>query len=523
MKKTVLVLILSLILVFFSGCQYIIKIDIDEAGSSDSSSEDIGDNSTSEDSSDNSSDTSSESSDESSSDSSTDNTSSDNVSSDESSDSPSEDVEIVVWDSGKCGENLNWELLSDGTLHIFGTGEMYDYVKYYTPAPWYKYRNEPYISEDGQSILDPDGTEYAMVSDYNKSNPKGYKYNKVVIDPGVTHIGNWAFYRVCVDELSIPEGVTKLGYFSVRYSPTLKVLNLPDSLLLIDDYGVSRNHVLKTVNVGNSLETIGLAGFNMNPNLESVILPESVKSINIRLHEIHKGLGSLNGSASSESDNVGVFENCSSLKYVSLGKISYIPQRTFSNCSKLEAIIIPNTAEYIEEYAFNGCSSLKEVVFQSGSQCKIIKTKAFLNAINIESFTGCTALETVENNAFVKDNLKSLKIFEFSDSNVSFQGSMFSNSQLTTAKIGNNMISISNHMFCRSTIKEIYISNSVTNFKEGCLRECGSLTDIYYDGTRAEWDTITKEKNWCFGASNWSYSATVHFSDGTTEILKNIK
>ena len=519
MKKTVLVLILSFILVFYSGCQYIIKIDIDEVNESSSSSEDSGDSSSGEAGDDNSSNTSSEPSDDNSSESSSENDPSDN----ESSDSFSEEGEVLVLDSGKCGDNLKWELLSNKTLHIFGTGEMYDYVKYYSPAPWYKYRNEPYISEDGKDILNPDGTAYALVSDYNKGNPNGYKYNKIVIDPGVTSIGNWAFYRVCVDELSIPEGVTKLGYFAVRFSPTLRVLNLPNSLLLIDDYGVSRNLVLKTVNIGNSLETVGLAGFNMNPNLESAILPDSVKSLNVRLHEIHKGLGSLNGSASSETNNVGVFESCSSLKYASLGKISYIPQRTFSGCSKLESIIIPNTVEYIEEYAFNNCLKLKSVVFEADSKCKTIKTKAFLNTKNIESITGCTALETVEDNAFVKDNLKSLKIFEFSDSNISFQECMFSYSQLTTAKIGNKMTSIPYYMFSGSALTEIYISNSVTSFKAGCLKECLSLKDIYYDGTLEEWNAITKGSYWCHGAANWSYNTIVHFSDGTTERLKNIK
>jgi len=41
--------------------------------------------------------------------------------------------------SGECGDNLTWNLDSDGTLTISGSGEMWDY-SYYSDVPWYNNR-----------------------------------------------------------------------------------------------------------------------------------------------------------------------------------------------------------------------------------------------------------------------------------------------------------------------------------------------------------------------------------------------
>ena len=425
----------------------------------------------------------------------------------------------TVLDSGKCGDNLNWELLSDGTLHISGTGPMYDYIKYSKTrqSPWYKYRNEPYISDDGSMILNPDGTEYVSTDSYYADNPNGWHYNKIVIDEGVTYIGNWAFYRVCVDELTFPETVTETGYFCIRYSPTIKTVNLPNSLLILDDYGISRNLVLETINFGNSLTTLGIAACNNNPKLTTAILPDSVTSINQMLHTTHDGI-------TGEVTEVGFFDACKSLKNVSLGSVTSVAQRTFLNCSSLESIVIPNTVLWIDEYAFANCESLKTVEFESGSQCYLIKPKAFINATNIESITGGTALETIENNAFDAGGMTSLKTFEFSQSNVYFQENMFNGSPITTATIGSGVDKIPTYMFMKSGLTEIYISNHVLTFGGNCLRECSSLENIYYEGTRAEWDAITKGNNWCYLTPNSKYTTVVHFlADGTTDTLANCK
>ena len=79
--------------------------------------------------------------------------------------------------SGKCGENLSWTLDKSGTLTISGAGAMYDWD--FQTSPWHKDR------------------------DYIQS---------VVINDGVTTIGDWAFHDCAsLTEASIPESIISIG------------------------------------------------------------------------------------------------------------------------------------------------------------------------------------------------------------------------------------------------------------------------------------------------------------------------
>lgn len=90
--------------------------------------------------------------------------------------------------SGSCGDNLTWTLGTDGTLTIGGTGSMYDYEfsdQFYmggwgqSSAPWYFY---------------------------------WYAIKEVVIEEGVTSIGEYAFfYCEAVKSVTIPKSVVNIG------------------------------------------------------------------------------------------------------------------------------------------------------------------------------------------------------------------------------------------------------------------------------------------------------------------------
>lgn len=415
-----------------------------------------------------------------------------------------------VLDEGQCGDTLYWQLLSNGNLRIYGEGPMWDYQKYYTAAPWYKYRDEPYISEDGKTILNADGTDYGSVDSYNASNPNGWKYKKIIIEPGVTHIGDWAFYRACADKIVVPETVESIGIFCFRFSQQLETIVLPNSLKIIDDFAISRNATLTTVKVGNQVEKVGAAAFQWNPSLESVILPETCT-------QIGKQLSPKPDFIDADYNLVGVFENCTSLSTVSFGKADEIPQRVCLGTS-VKNIIIPNTATSIGTYAFYNCSSLETVSFEKNSICESIESSAFSGCSSLKSITGGTALKTI--GAYT--SLAGLEVFEFSETNTTLIKNAFLGTSLTSIKLGENITVIPTACFNSiHTLKELYLPNSLQEIQASSLNHCDALEDIYYNGTLTEWKAVTK-------ASGWSYkvnaNCTIHFSDGTscslTESLK---
>ncbi len=466
----------------------------------------------------------------------------------------------TILDKGKCGDNLYWQLNSNGELRIYGEGPMYDYVKYFEPSPWYKYRDEPYISEDGKTFLDANGDAYGSTEEYKAQNPNNWKIKNIVIEPGVTYLGDWAFYRNCVEQITVPETVIETGYFCFRYSPTLKVLNLPDSLVVLDDFAISRNYALKEINFGSGLEKIGRGGLSRNISLESVEFPDSLNSINEQLSPEYTMV-------EMHYDTTGFLMDCLSLKSIYLGKIDSIPNRAFLNTA-LEEVYIPNTVERIEEFAFancsslknvyfeedsvcnsidtysfsgctslndfvvpssvtsignsafQNCSSLKRVTFEKGSKCTFIGKLAFNKCTSLVSVTGGTSVETIAESAFV--SCSNIEEYEFSDSNMNFADNLFYGAKkLKSAYIGNGCSVIPMQMFAHSGIKILTISKNVKEISDAAFFSCDSLTDIYYDGNLREWKKINKAPNWV--SVSMQSKVVVHFNDGTTAQLKDVK
>ncbi len=89
------------------------------------------------------------------------------------------DVSLNHQASEICGKNVMWTISDEGILNIFGQGAMYDYTAD-DPAPWY---------DDRVSIT------------------------KVIIDEGVTSIGEWAFYGFeNVNSIVLADSIDSIGH-----------------------------------------------------------------------------------------------------------------------------------------------------------------------------------------------------------------------------------------------------------------------------------------------------------------------
>ena len=116
------------------------------------------------------------------------------------------EYENSVIAEGSCGvkgaDNLHYKLTEDGVMTISGTGKMDDYHSKYLP-PWDEYK---------------------------------YDITKVVVEEGVTGLGNQAFNGcICLEKVKLPDTIEKLGVRCFAKCNSLIDINIPDSLTNIGD------------------------------------------------------------------------------------------------------------------------------------------------------------------------------------------------------------------------------------------------------------------------------------------------
>ena len=152
---------------------------------------------------------------------------------------------------------------------------------------------------------------------------------KIVIENGVTRIGNYAF-------CSLPNESGEMAYKSVTS------IDIADSVISIGDGAFYQCPKLSSVNLGNGVKIIGDSAFLDCQALTAIRIPMSVENI---------------GS--------NAFFNCNALGSIELGEnLSTIGERAFFYCSQLSSIVIPKNVSEIGDYAFYGCSSLLAVCFE---------------------------------------------------------------------------------------------------------------------------------------------------------------
>ncbi|MCD8016651.1 MAG: leucine-rich repeat domain-containing protein [Oscillospiraceae bacterium] len=146
--------------------------------------------------------------------------------------------------SGTCGDNLTWTL-SDGVLTISGTGEMENYTS--NDAPWFS------------AITNQSHT--------------------VIVDNGVTTIGDWAFYYCRLTGITIPDSVTYIGSHSFYCCSDLTSITIPNSVTTIGREAFAWCSGLTSVTIPDSMTTISEEVFACCNNLASVTIPDSVTTI----------------------------------------------------------------------------------------------------------------------------------------------------------------------------------------------------------------------------------------------------
>lgn len=162
---------------------------------------------------------------------------------------------------------------------------------------------------------------------------------EVVLNDGLVEICEMAFHCSALEEVYIPESVTKIGEDAFRNSDKLQKVVLPDNLRTVPR-GCFFNCInLRFVNIPKNCTLIYRFAFQ-GCHMESIALPETLERI-----------------------MSFAFSDCTYIKSVvipeSCKKIDY---GAFSNCVSIESIVLPNTDIAIEPKAFENCPYIKSIV-----------------------------------------------------------------------------------------------------------------------------------------------------------------
>ena len=264
-----------------------------------------------------------------------------------------------LYGSGSCGISAQWVMDSDGTLTISGTGRISNYDPRHetslAPAPWYAVRDyvQSVVIEDGitgignyafygceelTSVTIPDGvTDIGDAAFGDCTSLTG-----VVIPAGVTAIRNKTFYGcVSLTSITLPQGMTSIGGSAFSDCISLTSVAIPDSVTRVETGAFDGCTSLTDVTLPKSLTRLGGEVFRDCTSLTGMTVPEGVDCI----------YGS-------------TFANCTSLTSVTLpSTVNWIGDNAFFNCVRLSSVTIPKRVCYIYQDAFRSCDSLADVYY----------------------------------------------------------------------------------------------------------------------------------------------------------------
>lgn len=225
-----------------------------------------------------------------------------------------------LYASGNCGDALVWSLTTDGTLTISGNGDMYGYPLGDSSVPWL----------NGQVPV-----------------------TSVVFSGNITSIGEYAFCKTSIENISIPASVTVIGYAALDYIDTLEGIWVDggNPVYSSDDSGVLFDKV-KTTLIAAPTKLKG-----------TYTVPTTVTWIYDAAFSDCSGITTVNWPASVSRIGQGAFSGCSELEYICIpGSVTAIEPYTFYACLSMTGIRIPEGITSIGWEAFGECP-LKDVFY----------------------------------------------------------------------------------------------------------------------------------------------------------------
>ena len=257
-------------------------------------------------------------------------------------------------------DNLTWKLYEDGTLNISGKGAMKNYNYYDNPSPASQKKDsvKKVVIEDGVTSIG------------NSAFDSCSNLTSITIPDSVSSIGNFVFYGCSsLTSITLSNNITNIGNSAFAGCSSLTSITIPDRVTSIEKYAFYNCSGLTSITIPDSVTSIGESAFRNCTSLTSITIPDSVTSI-----------------------GKSAFSNCSSLTSITIPNgVTSIGESAFSYCRSLTSITIPDSVTSIGDAAFKYCSNLKTISLSCKSS---LKKSDFGDQANLVSYTLHTLKKT---------------------------------------------------------------------------------------------------------------------------------
>ena len=394
--------------------------------------------------------------------------------------------------SGTCGKNAVWSFDAEtGTLTISGTGSTTNYAYHFVSeqAPW---------------------------------TPLSGQLTKVVVEDGITRLGNHAFTE-CVNlvEVVLPDSVTELGSHVFSNCRSLAGVEFPENLTVLGGSVFSGCYALESFTIPESITEIPESMFNYCKNLKTVTFHDGITAIGSNAFYMCESLTDVQLPAGLKTMGGGVFFNCKSLtsldwpaalkniygstfsmsgltEFVVPEGVISIGARAFEGCTDLHTLVLPDSVATLGEYAFSftpnltelripaavtaipsGCfsrSGLTEVVIPEGVTS--IGHYAFHDSANLERVVLPESLTEVASQVFW--NCSSLKEINWPSGVDTIGLSMFSGTALEEFTVPATVKTIRDYAFMNcSNLEKLVFESKDTQIVGGQVFDNDDLLTIH--------------------------------------------
>ena len=337
---------------------------------------------------------------------------------------------------------------------------------------------------DEDRAEEDDESEFEIVDDMLKEYHERPGVTRISIPYGVTSIGFGAFWGCeSLTSITIPDSVTSIGAYAFRGCESLTSITIPDSVTDIGEnifegcdnldvdkaFGLDGSEFeivdgvleeyherpgVTKIAIPRGVTSIGDSAFEGCENLEYITIPDSVTSIGFGAFWDCESLTSITIPDSVTSIGESAFRGCKSLASITIpDSVTGIGESAFEDCKSLTSITIPDSVTSIEESAFEDCESLTSVIILNG-----------VTTIGKSAFRGCKSLTSIT----IPDSVTSIGF-----------GAFWGCESLTSITIPNGVTAIGETAFrgCKS-LTSITIPDSVTSIGKDVFWGCESLASV---------------------------------------------